>query len=35
VVLDEFSDKREVEPLLQAAVEVILWNQVFEGNVAR
>jgi hypothetical protein len=35
VVLDEFPDKREIEPLLQAVVEVDYRYEFFERDVAR
>jgi hypothetical protein len=35
VVLDEVPDKREVEPLFQAAVEVDFGYEFFERDVAR
>jgi hypothetical protein len=35
MVLDEFADKRGVEPLLQVAVEVDFRYEFFERDVAR
>jgi hypothetical protein len=32
-ILHQVSDEGEFEPLLKTAVEVILWHEIFEGDV--
>jgi hypothetical protein len=32
-ILNQFSDEGEIELLLKPAVEVILWHELFEGDV--
>src|SRR5215208_4357643 len=34
-ILHQFSDEGEIELLLKTAVKVILWHEIFEGDVLR